>query len=238
VEGAAIYEAAQLIKQKAIRMGAHLLRVEEKDVSYQDGKVQVKSDAGRAKTLQEIASALWFAWDVPAGMEPGLEVTSYFDPKDFNFPFGTHIAIVEVDGETGATEIVRYVGVNDVGVMGNPKVVEGQMHGSIAFGIGPALMEEVIYDPSGRLVTRDLDTYPIPRPSEMPEFELDSTVTPTPLNGMGAKGAGDVAQPAVAPAIINAVCDALSEFGVRHIDIPATPEKIWRTMRGNEHERV
>jgi len=107
------------------------------------------------------------------------------------------------------------------------------MHGSIAFGIGPALMEEVIYDENGQLLTRDLDTYPIPRPSDMPEFELDSTVTLTPLNRMGAKGAGDVAQPAVAPAIINAVCDALSEFGVRHMDLPATPEKIWRAMRGN-----
>lgn len=233
VEGAAIYEAAQLIKDKALRMGAHLLGAEEKDVVYQDGKVHVKADPSRAKTLQEIASMLWFAWNMPPGMEPGLEVTSYFDPADFNFPFGTHIAIVEIDAETGATEIVRYVGVNDVGVMGNPKVVEGQMHGSIAFGIGPALMEEVIYDQSGQLLTRDLDTYAIPRPSDMPEFELDSTVTPTPLNGMGAKGAGDVAQPAVAPAIINAVCDALSDFGVRHIDIPATPEKIWRTMRGN-----
>jgi len=233
VEGAAIYEACQLIKQKAIQMGAHLLGANEKDVVYTDGKVQLKADAGRAKTLQEIASALWFAWDVPAGMEPGLEVTSYFDPPDFNFPFGTHVAVVEIDRETGATEVVRYIGVNDVGFMGNPKVVEGQMHGSIAFGIGPALTEQVIYDENGRLLTRDLDTYPIPRPSDMPEFELDSTVTPTPLNRMGAKGAGDVAQPAVAPAIVNAICDALSEFGVRHIDIPATPEKIWRAMRGN-----
>jgi carbon-monoxide dehydrogenase large subunit len=233
VEGAAIYEAALLIKQKALRMGAHLLGAEEKDVVYQDGKVQVEADPGHAKTLQEIASALWFAWDVPAGMEPGLEVTSYFDPPDFNFPFGTHVAVVEIDEETGATEIVRYTGVNDVGFMGNPKVVEGQMHGSIAFGIGPALMEEVIYDEQGQLLTRDLDTYAIPRPTDMPEFELDSTVTLTPLNRMGAKGAGDVAQPAVAPAIINAICDALSEFGVRHIDIPATPEKIWRAMRGN-----
>jgi carbon-monoxide dehydrogenase large subunit len=233
VEGVAIYEACQLIKQKALKMGAHLLGAEEKDVVYADGKVQVSSDAGRAKTLQDIASALWFAWDVPAGIEPGLEVTSYFDPPDFNFPFGTHVAIVEIDEQTGATEVVRYTGVNDVGFMGNPKVVEGQMHGSIAFGIGPALTEQVIYDEKGRLLTRDLDTYPIPRPSDMPEFELDSTVTPTPLNRMGAKGAGDVAQPAVAPAIVNAICDALSEFGVRHIDIPATPEKIWRAMRGN-----
>jgi aerobic carbon-monoxide dehydrogenase large subunit len=233
VEGTAIYEACQLVKQKAVKMGAHLLGAPEQDVEYVEGKVQVKADPARVKTLQDIASALWFAWDVPPGMEPGLEVTSYFDPPDFNFPFGTHVAIVEIDEETGQTEIVRYTAINDVGVMGNPKVVEGQMHGSIAFGIGPALMEQVIYDEEGRLLTRDLDTYPIPRPSDMPEFEMESTVTPTPLNRMGAKGAGDVCQPAVAPAVVNAICDALAEFGVRHIDLPATPEKIWRAMRSN-----
>jgi aerobic carbon-monoxide dehydrogenase large subunit len=233
VEGAAIYEAAQLVKQKALKMGAHLLKAAENDVVYAGGKVEVKGDPQRSKTLQEIASMLWFAWDVPKGMEPGLEVTSYFDPPDFNFPFGTHVAVVEIDQETGATEVVRYIGVDDVGVVGNPKIVEGQMHGSIAFGIGPALMEQVIYDERGRLLTHNLDTYPVPRPSDMPIFELDRTVTPSPINGMGAKGAGDVAQPAVAPAIVNAICDALSEFGVRHIDIPATPEKIWRAMQKN-----
>jgi aerobic carbon-monoxide dehydrogenase large subunit len=231
VEGAAIYEAAQLIKQKAVKVGAHLLKADEKDVFYMDGKVRVKDDPQRAKTLQEIASALWFAWDLPAGIEPGLEVTSYFDPPDFNFPFGTHVAVVEVDEETGAVEIVRYVAVDDVGVAGNPMIVEGQMQGSIAFGIGPALMEQVIYDEQGQLLTHNLDTYPIPRPSYMPNFELDRTVTPTRINRMGAKGAGDVSQPAVAPAIVNAICDALSDFGVRHIDIPATPEKIWRAMQ-------
>lgn len=233
VEGAAIYEAVQLVKQKALKMGAHLLKAEEKDVVYAAGKVEVKGDPQRSKALQEIASALWFAWDIPKGMEPGLEVTSYFDPSDFNFPFGTHVAVVEIDQETGATDVVRYVGVDDVGVVGNPKIVEGQMHGSIAFGIGPALMEQVIYDEQGQLLTHNLDTYPVPRPSDMPSFELDRTVTPSPINGMGAKGAGDVAQPAVAPAIVNAICDALSEFGVRHIDIPATPEKIWRAMKRN-----
>jgi aerobic carbon-monoxide dehydrogenase large subunit len=231
VEGAAIYEATQLLKQKALKVGAYLLKVDESEVVYAEGKVQVKDDAQRAKTLQEIASALWFAWDLPAGVEPGLEVTSYFDPSDFNFPFGTHIAVVEVDDETGAVEVVKYVAVDDVGVVGNPMIVEGQMHGSIAFGFGPALMEEVIYDDEGRLLTHNFDTYPIPRPSNMPSFELDRTVTPTPINRMGAKGAGDVSQPAVAPAIVNAICDALSDFGVRHLDIPATPEKIWRAMR-------
>jgi carbon-monoxide dehydrogenase large subunit len=232
VEGAAIYEAAQLIKEKAIKVGAHLLKVSESEVSFVDGKVQVNDHPEQAKTLAEIASVLWFAWDLPPGVEPGLEATSYFDPPDFNFPFGTHIALVEVDEETGAVDIVRYVGVDDVGAVGNPKIVEGQMHGNIAFGIGPALMEQVVYDDQGQLLTANFQTYPIPRPSIMPEFELDRTVTPTTVNRMGAKGAGDVSQPAVAPALVNAICDALSDFGVRHLDIPVTTEKIWRAMKG------
>jgi aerobic carbon-monoxide dehydrogenase large subunit len=233
VEGAAIYMAAGKIKEKVIKVGAHLLGVTEDQVTYADAKVQLKKDPGQTKTLQEIASALWFAWDLPPGVEPGLEVTTYFNPDDFNFPFGTHVALVEIDEQTGATEIVRYVGVDDVGVVGNPQIVEGQMQGSIAFGIGPALCEQVVYDDDGNLLTGDLRTYPIPRASAMPDFELSRTVTPTPINPMGAKGAGDVCQPAVAPAIVNAICDALSDLGVRHIDIPATPEKIWRAMRDN-----
>ena len=232
VEGAAIYIAAGKVKEKAIKVGAHMLGVGEDQVTYSGGNVRLKKDPQQAKTLQDIASALWFAWDLPRGVEPGLEVTSYFNPEDFNFPFGTHAALVEVDEQTGAVDIVRYVGVDDVGVVGNPQIVEGQLQGNIAFGIGPALSEQVVYDDEGNLLTGDLRTYPIPRPSEMPEFELSRTVTPTPINPMGAKGAGDVSEPAVAPAIVNALCDALSDLGMRHIDIPATPEKIWRVMQG------
>lgn len=233
VEGAAVYEAAQLIKGKALKVGAYMLQVPESDVVYRDGQVQVKNDGQRAKSLQEIASALWFAWDLPPGMEPGLEVTSFFDPPDFNFPFGTHLAVVEVDEQTGAVEVIRYIGVDDVGVVGNPKIVEGQMHGNIGFGLGPALMEQVVYDEQGHLLTYNYQTYAIPRPSDMPSYELERTTTPTHVNKMGAKGAGDVSQPAVAPAIVNAICDALSDLGVRHLDIPVTSEKIWRAMQAN-----
>jgi carbon-monoxide dehydrogenase large subunit len=158
--------------------------------------------------------------------------SSYFNPDDFNFPFGTHAAIVEIDKQTGEVELLRYVAVDDVGVVGNPLIVEGQMQGNIAFGIGPALMEQVVYDRQGQLLTKDLRTYAVPRPSQMPSLELDRTVTPTPINPLGAKGAGDVSQPAAAPAIVNAICDALSDTGVRHIDIPVTPEKLWRVMQG------
>jgi carbon-monoxide dehydrogenase large subunit len=231
VEGAAIYDAAQKLKQKALKVGAHLLGAAETDVECAGGKVYLKSDPEKAKTLQEVASALWFAWDLPPGVDPGLEITSYFNPSDFNFPFGSHAAVVEVDEETGAVEVVQYAGVDDVGVVGNPMVVEGQMHGNVAFGLGPALMEEVVYDNDGHLVTHDFATYAIPRPSDLPPLQLDRTVTPTPINPMGAKGAGDVSQPAVCPAVVNAVCDALSDLGVRHIDIPVTPEKVWRVMQ-------
>jgi carbon-monoxide dehydrogenase large subunit len=232
VEGAAIFQAVQEIKEKALRMGAHLLQVPVEDAEYAEGQVRVRQDPARTKTLQDVASMLWFAWDLPPGLEPGLESTSYFNPSDFNFPFGTHVAVVEIDEETGEVELVKYVAVDDVGVVGNARIVEGQMHGNIAFGMGPALMEQVVYDDEGHLLSRDFRTYPVPRPSRMPTFELERTVTPTPINPMGAKGAGDVSEPAVAPAIVNAICDALSEFGVTHIDIPATPEKVWRAMQG------
>jgi carbon-monoxide dehydrogenase large subunit len=232
VEGAAIYIAAGKVREKAIKVGAHMLGVSEDQVTYSEGSVRLKDDPAKAKSLAEIASALWFAWDLPRGVEPGLEFTSYFNPEDFNFPFGSHAAVVEVDEQTGAVDIVRYAGVDDVGIVGNPQIVEGQLQGNVAFGIGPALYEQVVYDDQGHLITEDLTTYPIPRPSEMPEFELSRTVTPTSVNPMGAKGAGDISQPAVAPAIVNAICDALSDLGVRHIDIPATPEKIWRAMQG------
>jgi carbon-monoxide dehydrogenase large subunit len=231
VEGAAIFQAAQGIKEKALKMGAHMLQVPGDQVVLEDGQVKVKADPSKSKTLQDIASMLWFAWDLPPGLEPGLESTAYFNPADFNFPFGTHVAIVEIDEETGEVDLVKYVCVDDVGVVGNPLIVDGQMHGSVAFGIGPALMEQVVYADDGQLLTRDFRTYPVPRPSRMPQFELERTVTPTTMNPMGAKGAGDVSQPGVAPAIVNAICDALSDLGVKHFDIPVTPEKIWRAMQ-------
>ena len=230
VEGAAIFIAAGKIKDKAIKVGAHMLGVTEADVTYAAGKVQLNKDPSQSKTLADIASALWFAWDLPPGVEPGLEITTYFNPEDFNFPFGSHVALVEIDEETGVPEVVRYVCVDDIGNAGNPQIVEGQMQGSVAFGFGPALCEQVVYDDQGRFLSGDLTTYPIPRASDMLDFELSRTVTPTPINPMGAKGAGDISQPGVAPAIVNAICDALSDLGVDHIDIPVTPEKIWRAM--------
>ncbi len=138
VEGAVIYIAAQKIKAKALTVGAHMLQAKPEEVEFTNGTVQVKGDPARVKTLQEIASWLWFAWDLPPGVEPGLEATEYFNPSDFNFPFGSHVATVEIDEQTGEVDVVDYAGVDDVGVIGNEMIVEGQMQGSIAFGFGPA----------------------------------------------------------------------------------------------------
>jgi aerobic carbon-monoxide dehydrogenase large subunit len=163
-------------------------------------------------------------------MEPDLDVTSFFDPADFNFPFGTHIAVVEVDERSGEVDLTRYIAVNDAGPIGNPLVVNGQFEGSITHAIGQALMERAVYDEQGNLLTKNFMTYAIPRATDVPQFELASTVTPSPHNALGVKGAGEIATVAPAAAIANAVCDALAELGVKHIDMPFTAEKLWRTM--------
>lgn len=230
VEGSAVYKAAQKINDKAKRIAAHVFGRSELDIIAENGKFFARDNPEEIKTLPEIALMLWYAWDLPDDVEPGLEVITFFDPPDFNFPFGTHIALVEVDQETGEVEVVRYVAVNDFGNVGNPKIVEGQTHGNIYMGISQALYEEAVYDNEGKIITDDFTTYAIAKSSQLPSFELALTVTPTPHNPLGAKGAGDVAAPAPAPAIVNAVCDALKDFGVKHIDIPLIPEKIWRTM--------
>ncbi len=230
VEGATAYKAAQKIKEKARRMAAHILSVAESDVVAEDGKFYVKGASERVQTLQDIALALWYAWDLPSGMEPGLEMIVFFDPPNFNFPFGTHAVLVEVDEETGQVEVVRYVAVDDFGKVGNPKIVEAQTHGNIHLGISEALCEEAIYESSGNILTDSYRTYAIAKASQLPAFEIDRTVTPNPNTPLGAKGAGDVANLPTPPAIVNAVCDALGDLGVKHLDIPLTPEKIWRAM--------
>ncbi|MDV2993778.1 MAG: Carbon monoxide dehydrogenase large chain [Chroococcidiopsis sp. SAG 2025] len=231
VEGATVYKATQKIDAKARQMAAHIFKVAESDVVVNRGKFYVIGAPEQFKTLKEIALALWYAWDLPAGMEPGLEAIAYFDPPDFNYPFGTHIALVEIDEQTGQIEVVRYVAVDDFGNVGNPTIVDGQTHGNIHFGISQALFEEAVYDRDGRILTDEFTTYAIAKASQLPKFELDRTVTPTPHNPLGAKGAGDVSITAVPPAIVNAVCNALSDLGVTHIDMPVTPEKVWRVMQ-------
>jgi carbon-monoxide dehydrogenase large subunit len=232
VGGAAVKIAAEKIRDKARKAAAHMFRASEDDVVYENGNFHVKGTPGNVKTMQDVALALWYAWDIPVGMEPGLEVTTFFDPPDFNYPFGAHLALVEIDEDTGHIDLVRYIAVNDVGHVANPMVIEGQMQGGIVHGIGQALWENAMYDDNGQLLTATFGEYPLPRATQVPNFELERTVTPTPHNPLGAKGAGELGAVGAAAAIGNAVCDALSDLGVKHIDMPLTPEKVWSAIRG------
>jgi aerobic carbon-monoxide dehydrogenase large subunit len=230
VEGASVYQACQKILAKAKKMAAYMFKVDEEQILVEGGNFSVKGQPEAVKTIKDISLALWYAWDKPADLEPGLEVINYFDPPDFNYPFGTHIAEVEIDEQTGEIEVKRYVSVDDFGNIGNPMIVDGQTHGNIHLGISQALYEQTIYDENGKILTDELNKYAIAKASQLPTFEIDRTVTPTPHNPLGAKGAGDVANPPVAVAIVNAVCDALSDLGVTDIEMPITPQKVWKLM--------
>ena len=167
----------------------------------------------------------------PRGLEPGLEFTSFYDPANFTFPFGAHIAVVEVDAETGVVAVRRYVAVDDVGNIVNPMIVEGQVHGGITHGIGQALFEEAVYDDSGQLISGSYMDYVLPRADDLPSFETDHTVTPCPHNPLGVKGAGETGTIGSPPAIVNAVIDALWPLGVRDLAMPLTPQKVWQAIQ-------
>ena len=230
VGGTAIHMSAAKIKDKARRIAAHMLEAAPEDVVYEDGKLFVQGAPAEAKTFQEIALASYWYDGLPEGLEPGLEATSIFDPKNFTWPFGTHICMVEVDPDTGDTKVLRYVAVDDVGNVINPMIVEGMVHGGVAQGIGQALLEEGIYDADAQLITGSMLDYAIPKAENVPSFETARTVTPSPANPLGVKGAGETGTIAASPAVINAVVDALSPFGVRHLDMPAKSEKVWRLI--------
>jgi carbon-monoxide dehydrogenase large subunit len=166
-------------------------------------------------------------------MEPFLDETTYYDPPNCTFPFGTHVCVAEVDRETGKVEVLRYVAVDDVGNVVNPLIVDGQIHGGIAQGLAQALYEGAVYADNGELLTGTLTDYAIPKASMVPTYELDRTVTPSPTNAMGVKGAGEAGTIASTPAVANAVVDALSHLGIKHIDMPLTPERVWRAINGS-----
>ena len=231
VGGTAILLSVEKIKDKARKLAAHLLEAADADVVYEEGKIFVRGAPSTAKTFQEIALATHMASSLPEGMEPGLEALSYFDPKNFTWPFGTHVCIVEIDPDTGEVKILRYIAVDDVGNVINPMIVDGMVHGGITQGIGQALQEEAIYDDNGQLLTGSMMDYAVPTADVLPSFELDRTVTPSTTNPMGVKGAGETGTIASSPAVINAVVDALAPFGVKHIDMPVKPERVWRAMQ-------
>ena len=230
VGGVALYHAAQKVIDKARQVVAHQLEVAPDDLEFADGTFTVKGSPDKEATLASVAFGAWAAHDLPDGMEPGLEATAVYDPPNVSWPAGAHAAVVEGDTETGGTRLVRYVAVDDVGTVVNPTIVDGQVHGGITQGISTALYEEGLYDEEGNLQTVNLMTYLVPSAAELPSFELERTESPSPTNPLGVKGVGETGTIAAAPAVINAVLDALSHLGVKDIQMPATPERVWRAI--------
>ena len=234
VGGTAIHMSVEKIKDKAKKIAAHMLEAAPEDVVYEDGQLFVQGAPAEAKSFQEVALAAYWYDGLPEGLEPGLEATSIYDPKNFTWPFGTHICAVEVDPDTGDVTVLRYVAVDDVGNVINPMIVDGMVHGGVAQGIGQALWEEGVYDDDGQLITGSMLDYAVPQAASLPSFETARTVTPSPTNPLGVKGAGETGTIAASPAVINAVVDALSPFGVTHIDMPAKAEKVWRLIQESQ----
>ena len=258
VGGTAVLIAIQKLKEKAAKIAAHMMQCDASAVSFEAGRYsrQAAAAAGVSEpvvpvgqapagalpepstegktslTIQEIALAAHIAKEIPPDTEPGLSATYFFEPKNFTFPFGTHVCVVEIDKDTGETKIVRYIAVDDCGKVINPLLVDGQVHGGIVQSIGQALYEEVIYDDQGQLVTGELMDYALPKASQIPWFETDRTETPSPVNPLGVKGVGEAGTIGATPAIVNAVVDALAPYGVTHLDMPLRPEKVWRIING------
>jgi carbon-monoxide dehydrogenase large subunit len=231
VGGTAIHMSIEKIKEKGKRIAAHLLEASPADIEFDKGKFFVRGSPDRGKAFGEIALAAYLAHSMPADTEPGLDSTSFYDPSNFTYPFGTHIAVTEVDVETGETTLRRYIAVDDVGNVINPMIVDGQLHGGIAQGVAQALWEGAVYDDNGQLITGSLMEYAVPRADQLPSFETDRTVTPSPVNPLGIKGAGEAGAIASPAAVANSVMDALSPFGITHIDMPLTPARVWQAVQ-------
>jgi len=231
VGGVAIHFAMEKIKAKARTISAHELEVSEDDLDWTDGAFRVKGAPEKAKTVPEIAFSAWHAHALPDGVEPHLNATAVWDPPNFTWPAGAHICVVEVDAETGKTDILQYVAVDDCGVVINPQIVEGQVHGGVTQGIAEALYEEARYDEGGNLMTSTMQNYLVPSAVEVPNFELDRTETPSTTNPLGVKGMAEAGTIAAPPAVVNAIVDALSHLGVTDVPKPATPEAVWRAIR-------
>ncbi len=231
VGGSAIKQSLEKIIVKAKKIAAHLLEVAEEDILFQNGQFAVRGTPSRVLTFKDVSRAAYLASDYPAGLEPGLEEQSFYDPVALTSPFGSYVAVVEVDTETGEITIERFVAVDDCGNIINPLLATGQVHGGLAQGIGQALFEGAEYNEQGQLLTGTLMDYAIPRAEDLPTFETDHTVTPTPVNALGVKGIGEAGAIGAPPAIVNAVVDALAPFGIRHLDMPLKPEKVWQAIQ-------
>ena len=230
VGGVAITKSIDKIKEKGALIAAHLLEASVDDLEYAGGQWTVRGTESSIG-FADVALTAYVPHNYPEGLEPGLEFSSFYDPANFTFPFGAHIAVVEVDTETGVVKLVRYAACDDVGNVVNPMIVDGQVHGGVTHGIGQALMEGAIYDDDGQLINGSYMDYALPRADELPRFETDRTVTPCPHNPLGVKGAGETGTIGATPAVVNAVIDALWPLGVRHLEMPLTPQRVWQAIQ-------
>jgi len=233
VGGSALVQSARKVVEKAKKIAAHQLEASEDDIEFEDGHFRVAGAPDRSMHIQDVAGAAYLAHDMPDDVEPGLEASSFYDPENFVFPFGMHAAIVEVDPDTGEIDFETYVAVDDVGNQINPKIVEGQIHGGVAQGVGQALYEGAEYDENGQLLTGSMQDYTVPKAMHIPEMETDSTVTESPHNPLGVKGVGEAGTIAAPQAIVNAVVDALEPFDVDDVEMPLKEERVWRAIHEN-----
>ena len=236
VGGAALISAAGKTGDKMKQFAAALLsehEVSPEDLVFEDGRIQVAGSPEVSCTFAEVADYAYVPVPLPPGMEPGLSEEAFFEPANNTYPFGCHISMVEVDRETGEPKLLKMIAIDDCGNVINPLIVDGQVHGGLAQGIGQAMFEEVVYDEDGQPLTASFMDYVIPRAADLPAFQLDRTVTPTPVNPLGAKGVGEAGTIGSTPCVINAAVDALAPFGVKHIEMPLRPERLWRLIQEN-----
>jgi carbon-monoxide dehydrogenase large subunit len=230
VGGIAIVSAAQKVIAKAAKLAAHMLEADEKDIEFANGTFSVRG-TDKGKPIQELAFAAFMAHDLPDGMEPSLDADAVYDPENFSFPHGTHLAAIEVDTETGHVDVRKYVCVDDVGTVINPLIVEGQVHGGLAQGLAQALFEEANYDDQGTLVNGTFVDYTLPSAADLPSFDTHVVSTPATSNPLGVKGVGEAGTIASTPAIVNGVIDAVRHLGVTQIEMPCTAQRVWRAIQ-------
>jgi carbon-monoxide dehydrogenase large subunit len=231
VDGSATFNAAQKVRAKAAQIAAHMLEASEADIRFADGAAFVAGSPDKTVTWAEIASRAYQPHSLPTGMEGGLEAHAIFSPANATWPFGSHAAMVEVDVDTGDVKLLRYLTMDDCGKVINPMIVDGQLHGGLTQGIGQALFEEAIYDSEGNLLTTSLLDYLLPTATDLPSFELHRTETPTDINPLGVKGIGEAGTIGSAQTVVNAVVDALYSLGVRHVDMPLRPRRVWAAIQ-------
>jgi len=233
VGGSAIVKSIDKVLEKGAKIAAHLLEANTEDLEYKGGSWTVKG-TDKSIGFGDVALTAYVPHNYPADLEPGLDFSSFYDPTNFTYPFGAHIAVVEVDPETGKVDLKRFIACDDVGNVINPMIVDGQIHGGVAQGVGQALFEGAIYDDDGQLINGSYMDYTMPRADDLPSFEVDRTVTPCPHNPLGVKGAGEAGTIGSTPAVVNAVLDALSDYKVNDILMPLTPERVWQAMQNGE----